>query len=77
MAGIPATATLILMIVAAFRRGITSRNLLLILMVSHFSIQSIFEATFEVQHELVFYLFFIFLFYYHSPQTENSLQQRR
>ena len=72
MAGIPALLILLWMIGAAFRRAITSGNFLLLLMLSHFVIQSMFEATFEVQHELVFYLFFIFLFYYHAPVTRSD-----
>lgn len=72
MAGIPATVLLLTFIVFALRRGIVKGNFLLILMVCHFMIQSIFEATFEVQHEFVFYIFFIFLFYYHAPEIRRT-----
>lgn len=72
MAGIPATILLICFIAMAFRKAISRKNFLLMLMVSHFMIQSIFEATFEVQHELVFYTFFIFLFYFHAPEGTNK-----
>lgn len=74
MAGIPATVILLIFIVAAFRGAILQKNLLLLMMIVHFSVQSITEATFEVQHELVFYIFFIFLFYYHAPQLRNKQQ---
>jgi len=30
------------------------------------------ESTLEVQQELVFYWFFIFLFYYHYPRSTDS-----
>lgn len=75
MAGIPATFLLIMLIAAAFRKAISTRNLLSILFISHFAVQSIFEATFEVQHELVFYMLFIFLFYYHAPQGKQYTHQ--
>lgn len=71
MAGIPALLLLILFIAAAVRRGAVVKNFLLLLMVFHFAIQSVFESTFEVQHELVFYVFFIFLFYYHAPDNRR------
>jgi O-antigen ligase len=67
MAGIPATLILTGFIFFAMRHAIRKKNFLLILMVCHFMIQSLFEATFEVQHELVFYIIINFLFYYHAP----------
>jgi O-antigen ligase len=72
MAGIPAAVIFLVFIVATFRGAILQKNFLLLMMVVHFSVQSIIEATFEVQHELVFYIFFIFLFYYHAPQLRNQ-----
>lgn len=71
MAGIPATILLVIFIFFALRQAIMRKNFLLLLMISHFMIQSLFEATFEVQHELVFYIFFIFLFYYHAPDFKR------
>jgi O-antigen ligase len=71
MAGIPATLILVAFVFFALRHAIRQKNFLLILMVCHFMIQSLFEATFEVQHELVFYIFFIFLFYYHAPEFKT------
>lgn len=71
MAGMPAVVLLLIFVIAAMRNAIVKKNLLLLLMVSHFVIQSLFESTFEVQHELVFYIFFIFLFYYHAPRLER------
>jgi O-antigen ligase len=72
MAGIPAMVLLVALMLIALLKGIRKNNLLLILIVFHFIIQSLFEATFEVQHELVFYIFFIFLFYYHAPAIHNA-----
>ena len=73
MAGIPGMILLLSMMFTSFWKGITSKNFLLLLMVVHFMAQSVFESTFEVQHELVFYIFFIFLFYYHGPRIRNTL----
>jgi len=73
MAGIPATLLLVSMIAAALIAGIKHRNFLLILIVAHFATQSMFEATFEVQHELVFYIFFIFLFFYHGAGARPKI----
>ena len=73
MAGIPGIILLLAMMFTALRKGITSKNFLLLLMVVHFMAQCVFESTFEVQHELVFYIFFIFLFYYHGPRFRNAL----
>ncbi len=74
MAGIPALLILIAFIWYALRNGVKHKNFLLLLMVCHFSIQSLFESTFEVQHELVFYIFFIFLFYYHAAPAGSKMQ---
>lgn len=73
MAGIPAVVLLLLMMVNALWKSIRSKNFLLLLITLHFMAQSIIESTFEVQHELVFYIFFIFLFYYHGPRIRNAL----
>ncbi len=73
MAGIPGVILLLSMMFTAFWKGIKSKNFLLLLMVVHFMAQCVFESTFEVQHELVFYIFFIFLFYYHGPRIRNTL----
>jgi O-antigen ligase len=72
MAGVPALLLLVLMMMNALWRAAKSRNLLLLLIVLHFVIQSVFESTFEVQHELVFYIFFIFLFYYHASRFNEA-----
>jgi O-antigen ligase len=72
MAGIPATVLLLVFIVFALTHAVRHKNFLLILMMCHFVIQSMFEATFEVQHELVFYIFFIFLFYYHAAEIRRT-----
>ncbi len=73
MAGIPAILLLLSMMFAGLRKAFTVKNFLLLLMVVHFMSQSVIESTFEVQHELVFYIFFIFLFYYHGPRFRNAL----
>lgn len=73
MAGIPGLTLLLLMMFTALRRAFNTKNFLLLLTVIHFMSQSIFESTFEVQHELVFYIFFIFLFYYHGPRLRNTM----
>lgn len=73
MAGIPALALLLIMMFTALWKAIRSKTFLLLLMVVHFMAQCVFESTFEVQHELVFYIFFIFLFYYHGPRVRNTL----
>lgn len=67
MGGIPGGILFILFLVFAFRHAFAARNFLLLLLLCHFAVQSVFESTFEVQHEQVFYIFFIFLFYYHAP----------
>jgi O-antigen ligase len=74
MAGIPAAVIFLVFIVATFRGAILQKNFLLLMMVVHFAVQSLIESTFEVQHELVFYIFFIFLFYYHAPQMRIKQQ---
>ena len=73
MAGIPGILLLLTMMFALLRKAFTTKNFLLLLTVVHFMTQSVFESTFEVQHELVFYIFFIFLFYYHGPRFRNTL----
>ena len=73
MAGIPGLIMLLYIMFNALWKGIKSKNFLLLLMVVHFMAQSVFESTFEVQHELVFYIFFTFLFYYHGPHIRNAL----
>jgi O-antigen ligase len=73
MAGIPAVILLLSMMFTALWKAIRTKSFLLLLMVVHFMSQSVFESTFEVQHELVFYIFFIFLFYYHGPRVRNTL----
>jgi O-antigen ligase len=73
MAGIPGLVLLLSMMFTALWKAIRTKGFLLLLMVIHFMAQSVFESTFEVQHELVFYIFFIFLFYYHGPRVRNIL----
>jgi O-antigen ligase len=73
MAGIPGIVLLLAMMLGALWKAIRTKNFLLLLMVVHFMTQSVIESTFEVQHELVFYIFFIFLFYYHGPRFRNAL----
>lgn len=73
MAGIPGIALLLSMMFIVLRRAFITKNFLLLLTVIHFMTQSLFESTFEVQQELVFYIFFIFLFYYHGPRLRNAL----
>jgi O-antigen ligase len=75
MGGIPALILLLGMMFIALWNGVVKKNLLLILITAHFMIQSLIESTFEVQQELVFYIFFIFLFFYHAPafsKTDHS-----
>lgn len=74
MGGIPAFVLLMGMLAGAFIRGLTTRNILLLLLLLLFMTQSIIESAFEVQQELVFYIFFIFLFAYHSPSTNNPTE---
>jgi O-antigen ligase len=72
MGGIPGAMIFLIFVISALRKSIASRNFLLFLMLCHFAVQSVFESTFEVQHEQVFYIFFIFLFYYHAPQFQKA-----
>jgi O-antigen ligase len=74
MAGIPAIVLLLLMMLTALWYALREKNFLLLLIVVHFMTQSLFESTFEVQHELVFYIFFVFLFFYHAPRHTNADQ---
>lgn len=73
MGGIPGILLLLTMMFTMLRRAFISKNFLLLLTTIHFMTQSLFESTFEVQHELVFYIFFIFLFYYHGPRFRNTV----
>ncbi|HUQ65074.1 MAG TPA: O-antigen ligase family protein [Flavitalea sp.] len=73
MAGIPGLILLVSLMAIVLTRALQSKNFLLLLIVIHFMTQCVFESTFEVQHELVFYIFFIFLFYYHGPRIRNAL----
>jgi O-antigen ligase len=73
MVGIPGLILILSMMFSALWKAVKTKSFLLLLMVVHFMAQSVFESTFEVQHELVFYIFFIFLFYYHGPRVRNTL----
>jgi O-antigen ligase len=73
MAGVPALVLLLFLLAIPLWSAIRNKNFLLLLIVVHFICQSIIESTFEVQHELVFYIFFTFLFYYHGPRLRNTL----
>ncbi len=57
----------------AIWRGFSSDNILLLAGAVHFAIHSVIESTFEVQQELVFFIFFIFLFYYHPPKLKMDV----
>ncbi len=68
MAGIPALILLLSIILMTFSKSIQTQNVLLIAGTLHFALHSLIESTFEVQQELIFFMFFIFLFYYHPPK---------
>ncbi len=72
MGGIPAFLLLMGMLVKAGWRGIWTNNILLLFMLFLFMTQSIIESAFEVQQELVFYIFYIFLFAYHPPLNQQT-----
>src|SRR5690606_11461759 len=72
MLGLPGLGLLLAMIFRAGWQSLRSRNLLAMLMLAHFICQSIIESNFEVQQELVFFLFFLFLFYYHQPSVRSK-----
>lgn len=70
MGGLPAFLLLMAMLLKMGWEGIRKKNILLLLLLLHFMCQSVIESTFEVQQELVFYMLFLFLFYYH-PVTKK------
>lgn len=62
-------AFLVMIAIRAFRY----KNILLCILLLHFMTLSIVESTLEVQQELVFYVFFLLLFYYHfKPSVKTS-----
>ena len=67
MSGIPGLVLLLTIIgvilIAALRTG----SYLLLLGILHFAFHAMIEAVFEVQQELIFFTFFLFLFYFHQP----------
>jgi len=69
MAGIPGLLLLLATCAGMAWRGLRKNNLLLLLLLFHFMCQSVIESTFEVQQELSFYVLFLFLFYYHPPES--------
>ncbi len=68
MGGVVSFVLLLLIIGMTTWKGFSGDNFLLLAGVGHFALQSLVESTFEVQQELVFFMFFIFLFYYHPPK---------
>jgi len=72
MGGIPAFLLLVAMLFKMGWEGLKRNNILLVLLLFHFMCQSVIESTFEVQQELVFYILFLFLFYYHPPNQIND-----
>lgn len=70
MTGIPGFVLLMAMLIIIAWGALRTGNLLLMIMLGHFMIQSLIESTFEVQQELSFYLFFIFFFYYQPPSLK-------
>jgi O-antigen ligase len=74
MAGIPALVLLLAIMFTSLWHAAKNKIFLLLLIVVHFMTQSIFESTFEVQHELVFYIFFVFLFFYHARRHIDTDQ---
>jgi len=66
------TAFLVMIAVRAFRY----KNLLLCVILLHFLVQSLVESTFEVQQELVFFIFFMLLFYYHFVPSVGHHKNR-
>ena len=73
MGGVISFVLLLLIIGMAIWKGFSSDNVLLLVGVIHFAIHSVIESTFEVQQELVFFVFFIFLFYYHPPKLKMDV----
>jgi O-antigen ligase len=73
--GIPLLAIFISMIVSLIVAAVRNRNILLLLLVVQFSLQSLFEATFEVHHELVFFTFFTLLFLLQNPFAADSTRK--
>jgi O-antigen ligase len=65
MSGLIGLGFFIAFLAIAWGRAIKSKSILLTLILLHFITISLVESTFEVQQELIFFLFFIFLFYYH------------
>ena len=74
MGGIPAVLLLLAMMLKMCWDGWRKQNTLLLVLLLHFMLQSVIESTFEVQQELVFYILFLFLFYYHPPFPDKNTE---
>jgi O-antigen ligase len=72
MGGIISFILLVMIIGMATWKGFSNDNVLLLAGILHFALHSVIESTFEVQQELVFFIFFIFLFYYHPPKLKTG-----
>jgi O-antigen ligase len=78
LGGIPALLLLLAMLIKMGWEGFRKNNILLVLLLFHFVCQAVIESAFEVQQELVFYMLFLFLFYYHPVQVispEDRVQE--
>ena len=73
MGGAVAFILLLMILGAAIWKGFTSDNVLLLAGIVHFAIHSVIESIFEMQQELVFFILFIFLFYYHPPKLKTDV----
>lgn len=73
MTGIPGLLLLLAMVARFAWRAVRAGNVLLMFILVQFAMQSLIGSPFEAQQELVFYMFFMFLFYYHSPGPDKQL----
>jgi O-antigen ligase len=70
--GIIGLVLLLLLIGVPLVSSIRKQQFLLTIMILHFVLVSMVEGTMEIQQELIFYWFFIFLFYYHYPTVNKK-----
>jgi O-antigen ligase len=74
MSGLVGLGIFLTFLMLLWVRALRSNNILLTILLLHFMCVSIVESTLEVQQELVFFLFFMLLFYFHlARRTDPKL----
>lgn len=65
--GIPGFILFIILLISMLVTSIKKSNCLLFLLLGHYMLHSMVESTLQVQYQLIFFWFFLFLFYYKVP----------